>query len=534
MDMRLLATSFDSSRSSRRVSGTTLYVRSISFACMVVAAVSLGCGGNADRAVSRGSTVIIAHQGFNGRGLHPRLSDDERNLIFLPLMNVNQSGGLDGALAESWDYSPETGEVTYHLRTNVRWHDGVPVTAHDVKFSMDLMTHPDVIIEGPGFFGTVEVLDDFTLRARGGHGGTDEMFWPKHLLEDLDPKEFDNWDFWKRPVGNGPYRFVKYQPYSFLELEANPHYFNGKPAIDRVILKFVGDAGVRELMAGNIDAVYGVRPIDALALADDARFDVYYQYQGWWIQGAVYWQHRSPLFEQSDVRRALTLAIDRREIHRLNGVPENTPIVDAPYSRRRLARGQFPDPIPYDPDQAKSLLDQAGWVDNDGNGVREKAGREFRFTSIVSNDPENYQRDTSIYVREQLRRVGVEMEILLTDGAVVVERIRSGDFEAALGPFPPSFVLEFPTQIGYENAELTNLARLYSKRPYQAEALFVDSDPLLDPMHAIFRRDVPITLLGPRIKANIVHQRIRGLSTPWRASPIWHLEHLSISEEPQP
>ena len=75
-------------------------------ACVFVAALSLHCGGSADRALSRGSTVIIAHPGFNGRGLHPRLSDDERNLIFLPLMNVNESGGLDGALAESWDYSP--------------------------------------------------------------------------------------------------------------------------------------------------------------------------------------------------------------------------------------------------------------------------------------------------------------------------------------------------------------------------------------------------------------------------------------------
>ena len=319
--------------------------RSRSLACAFAAALFLHCGGDdADRALDRSSTVIIAHHGFNGVGLTPAVSDDERNLLFLPLMNVNGLGGLDGALAESWDYSPETAAVTYHLRTNVRWHDGVPVTAHDVKFSMDLTTHPDVLEERPGYFGKVEVLDDYTLRLTGGSGGTDEMFWPKHLLEDLDPKEFDDWDFWKHPIGNGPYRFVKYEPHSFLELEANPDYFNGKPAIDQVILKFVGDAGVRELLAGNIDAVYGIRPIDAVALVDDPRFDVYYQYQGWWIQGALWWQHRNPLFEQSEVRRALTLAIDRREIQRLNRFPESTPIVDAPYSRRQLALGRFPDP----------------------------------------------------------------------------------------------------------------------------------------------------------------------------------------------
>lgn len=119
--------------------------------------------GNADRALSRATTVAIAHPGLKGRGFSPNYFEGERELLFLPLMRINESGELEGALAESWEYSPESGSVTHHLHTDVRWHDGVPFTAHDIKFSMDLMTHPDVLDEVPDFFGTVEVLDDSTL-----------------------------------------------------------------------------------------------------------------------------------------------------------------------------------------------------------------------------------------------------------------------------------------------------------------------------------------------------------------------------------
>ena len=508
-------------------------LRAVFFAC-VFAALSLNCGDTPDRALTRGSTIIIAHPGFQGRGLNPS-ADYTRDLVFLPLMRLDSNGELEGALAESWDYAPETNTITYHLRTDARWHDGVPVTAHDLKFSMDLMTHPDVLEEDVDVFGTIEVLDDNTLRLTNSAGGLDEVFWPKHLLERLEPKDFYNWDFWQEPVGNGPYRFVNYQPHSFMELEANPDYFDGKLEVERLILKMVGQAGVRELMAGNVDAVMGVRPADALGLQDDPRFNVYYQYQSWWIQRVMYWNHRHPLFEHASVRRALTMALDRREIFQLNRIPESAPIVDAPYSLWQLAHNRIPPPIPYDPEQAKDLLKRAGWTDGDSDGVREKEGREFRFTALISEDPLTYQVDIAVYMQDQLRRVGVEMEILVTDGGVVIDRVNRGDFEAGMRPYSLGRAVSFPSSIGYENPQLTDLIlRLHLKRPYQADELYKTEDPLYDSVHKIFERDAPILFLGPRIRANIVHRRIQGLSTPWRASPLWHLPYLSISEEQKP
>ena len=74
---------------------------------------------------------------------------------------LNENGALEGRLAKSWEHSPDYRSWTIHLRTDVRWHDGVPVTAHDVKFTLDLLSHPDVLQESPDAY-TVTVLDDST------------------------------------------------------------------------------------------------------------------------------------------------------------------------------------------------------------------------------------------------------------------------------------------------------------------------------------------------------------------------------------
>ena len=116
-------------------------------ACLAVVILSLRCGDTPDRALTRGSTVAIAHSFPTESAFDPAGYNAEAYLLFLPLFRINESGELEGVLAEIWDFDPVANTVTYYLRTDVRWHDGVPVTAHDVKFSMDLMTHPDVLTE---------------------------------------------------------------------------------------------------------------------------------------------------------------------------------------------------------------------------------------------------------------------------------------------------------------------------------------------------------------------------------------------------
>ena len=515
-----------------RVAAVSRYWRLPSCAAFVALA-PLACGRADDPAYARGATVVVAYPGM-AQDLWS-LSASAHQLVFLPLATWDERWELEGRLARRWDHSPDYREWTYHLRTDVRWHDGVPVTAHDVKFTLDLLRHPDVLEISPRFIEQVTVHDDSTVTVRfGGNRGfffeTGQLYFPKHLLEGLDPKDYREWDFWARPLGNGPYRFVRHLPQTMMEFEANPDFYGEKPRIERVIIKLVTEeVGVTELLSGNVDVFPYTNPVWAPKLAGDPRFRTYHWvYVG--VARAIYWRNDYPLFRDARVRRALTLAIDRRELLRVLNLPESLPLFDGPYTPRQFRRGDLPEALPHDPLAAAELLDAAGWRDVDGDGVREREGAKFRFTAIVPGFP-GFQ-EMALYVQDQLRHVGVFMELRVLDEAVVAERVRTAAFEAAFGPFrnePWALEWRFGEggSVGYRNPELAELIERAGRT----------ADPAIqDEIHRefmrIFRRDLPVTILHPVVRSFFVHRRMRGLEPPYRTDPLRFMEHLWVEEEP--
>lgn len=445
-------------------------------------------------------------------------------LVFLPLATMDERGELEPRLAQSWEHSPDYREWTYHLRTDVRWNDGVPVTANDVKFTLDLLSHPDV---HEYVFDSVKVLDDFTVKIRGNpHYRDDVVFYPKHLLEHLPPKQFWEWDFWTRPVGNGPFRFVRYLPETMVEFEASPDYYRAKRRIDRVILKFIGEAGLTELLSGNADIARGELS-QIPRVASDPRFRVYHSIAG---AQAIYWKCDHPLFRDARVRRALTLAINRRELLRALNLPADLPIADGIFTLRQFRRRQFAEPWPHDPEQARALLEAAGWQDRDGDGVRERDGRPFRFTAIVP-DGDGFNQ-MAVYVQAMLRRVSVHMDLQVLDGGLMWKRLDAGDFQAAFmtqqqRPHDArKRYLGRDNPTGYRNPEAIRLID---------QAVDTGDPDELDRIYRalteILRADLPVTRLVPRTRTWFVHRRVRGLSTPFHADPDTYMEDLWLEKE---
>ncbi len=499
---------------------------------------ALGCGGGDDRAYSRGSTVIISYCCGN-EALNPSHDMAALNLVFLPLATRDPQGQLVGRLATSWEPSPDYREWTYHLRTDVRWHDGVPVTAHDIAFTIDVMRTFGDLDYGSGAFESVTVHDDSTITIRSGHGRrgyqTSMVFYPKHLLEHLDPERLAEWEFWTRPVGNGPYRFVRLEPETMMEFEANPDFYLGKPRIERVLLKFSLDAGLTELLGGYVDAISSFPPARLPTIVGDPRFRIYYRVAGSATQ-AIYWKNDNPLFRDPRVRRALTLAIDRRELLGLLGMPDDLPLVDGPVTPGQYRRGELLEPLPYDPVRAGALLDSAGWRDQDGDGVRERDGRPFRFTALLpAFTSENTPRlgAVGVYVQSQLRKVGVQMEHQLVDVSVLRQRLESGDFEAVFRflrfyetPWLQLVHLGEGDPIGYDNSRVVELIERASRTWVPEE-----EDRIYGELMEIFRADLPVTMLHPIVRFSVTHRRLRGLSTPWRRDPVTHMEELWLEDE---
>ncbi|MHC4632955.1 MAG: ABC transporter substrate-binding protein [Planctomycetota bacterium] len=508
--------------------------------CMVVLA-GLHCRRRSDRASVQESKITIWSEA-DERILGPSRDENAKFLVFLPLVSLDEDREPQGRLAQRWEHSPDYREWTFHLRQDVRWHDSVPVTADDIKFSMELLSHPDVLLSYSWLDAKITARDDYTLAITFSKP-TDPLDWwdvyyPKHLLEDLDPKRIASWKFWTEPVGNGPYRYVRHVPRTMIELEANPDYYLGKPKIERVVFKFGGNPLI-ELLSGNVDLVSEFNPIDIPKVAEDERFRVYHSVWSGWIN-AIWWNHRHPFFGDSRVRRALTLAINRRELHQVLNLPDDLPIFDVVCTGRQFRRGELPEPLPYDPELAKQLLEEGGWHDEDRNGIRERAGQEFRFTAIVTGTAGADDRSVQVatYIQDQFRRVGVRMEIQpFARGA----GLRGRDFEARFGNFLNGMGSEITyhgiisffgagqeeSLIGYENPEVIALLEEAKKTTVPEER-----EPIYQKLMPIIRADVPVTFLYPQVKTEVAHRRIRGLSSGYfRPFAQGDMEHLWIEEE---
>jgi peptide/nickel transport system substrate-binding protein len=513
---------------------TQLRLRRLPLFVLSLFVVPAGCGRDGDRADEEPSTITVLYYG-DERIVSPNWNSTAAHLVFLPLATNDANGDLEGRLARSWEHSPDYVTWTVHLRTDVRWHDGVPVTAHDVKFSMDLLSDPDVH-DMPRAF-SITVLDDstYTITYRKKAGGNPEddytVYYPKHLLEGLDPKEFAQWEFWIRPVGNGPYRYVRHVPKTMLELEANPDYFRGAPRIERVVLKFA-ESPLTELLSGNVDVAQYVDRTDLLKLAGDPRFRTYESFVPANTK-AILWNQHHPPFRDPDVRRALTLAIDRRELLQVVNMPAETPIFDVIFSGRQFGRGQIPAPLPYDPEQASQLLEAAGWRDSDGDGVRDRDGLPFRFTALVTTG--QGLEPAAVFIQAQLRRAGIKMDLQVLDLEAAEQRTKAGDFEAAIMFFfmgsssaerpGPLMLFGNESPIGYVNPRVAALLEQVqtSMNPDEIDGLYSKLMPT-------FQADLPVTFLYPSVFTTVAHRRVHGLSSPDRTEAVMHMEELWLED----
>ena len=447
--------------------------------------------------------------------------------IFLPLVasEGDERGEIKPVLAKSWSHSDDYKTWTVQLRNDIYWHDGVQMTAHDIKFTIDLSKKVS------GFKGNIncDLIDDFTFQFTTIKPITNlptwKVYYPKHLLEELDPSEYYNWDFWTHPIGNGPYIFVRNIPKTMVEVEVNPNYFGSPPKIKKAILKFSQNPSLQELLSGNVDAITYVPRDFLFKIKDDERFKSYYWW-GSWIESLI-WNHNDPLFDDAKVRKALTMAINRNELAQVLNYPKDIPIFDVLYSRNQRDNLDLPEPLPYDPDKAIQLLNEAGWEDTNNDGILDKNGTDFRFTVIV----EGKNTAMATYIQDNYRRIGIVMNIETMEGNIIRQRIKKNDFQAMISRFSnlTGNVVRLKTyfskdsSIGYYNKELDSLLNVMELTGNPKEI-----DDLYKQMMTIFEKDIPITFLVPQVQTHIAKSNVQGLSNLFKADPVFFLESLWI------
>jgi peptide/nickel transport system substrate-binding protein len=353
------------------------------------------------------------------------------------------------------------------------------------------------------------------------------VYWPRHLLQDLEPGQFYDWDFWKQPVGNGPFRYRRHVPGTMVEVEANPEFYAGLPTIRSVTFQFGTQGAVAELLSGNVDVLTWVNRVDLPALERDGRFAIHHQiHPDIPFLSTLFWNHRNPLFSDPSVRRALTHGIDRESLKALLNLPESLRVVDGLFTPRQYRTDALAPPLAYDPTLSGRLLADAGWIDGDGDGIREREGRPFSFEAVVESGSE--MEAVAVMVQANLRQVGVELNIQPLDRRLVQRRTAESDFEAVFSslynaPSGHRGWLGPDSNIGYSNAEVTSLLAAVGGTLDPDEI-----DVLYEQLTGIFMEEMPFTLFYPDVQTYAVHRRVRGLQDPHGADPVQFMERLSI------
>ena len=525
-------------------------------------ALVLACGGSGQPGASESTedTTIVVASGLLPSGINEYIARGtvmdtavEYFMLYLPLV-AEQTDFQEGPasfiprLAERWVFSEDRKKLTFYLRKDALWSDGVPITAADVRFSWQAQIDPDV-----GWFGgtsikepitDVEVVDDHTAVFHFEEGYANQLvdvaqglILPKHAFGALPFSEWRGNSDWfvENAVTSGAFVIESWQDGERIVLRRNERALpEDRPAYDRLVIRLVADDATRsaQLRAGEVNFIV-VEPAAAAALDGTQDVDLI----SWNYRQVAYviWNLRRPLFQDARVRRALTMAIDRQAVidTLYRGYAQPTTSL---YLRDAWVYNRDLEPIPHDPEAALALFAEAGWRDTDDDGVLDKDGEPFRF-ALETNKGSQVRGDVVLMLQEQLRRVGVDAEVVTYEFAALIERERAGNFDASflgisvdtswnLDALVHSSAIDSPSAFNlgaYSNPEVD---RLIDEIQTFAEPL--DAKPLHDQLQAVLHHEQPVTLMyqPQRIAA------ARGITNlqPSMISPYANVRHWRFKD----
>lgn len=368
-------------------------------------------------------------------------SHDVSGLIFNGLVKYDTDLSVVGDLAESWDISKDGLVITFRLRKGVKWADGAEFTAADVMFGYKTIIDdktPTAYSEDFRQVKKAEVIDKHTFRvtyekpfAPALTSWGNLVVLPKHLLEG---KDITKSDFGRNPVGLGPYKLNRWISGQEIVLDFYKDYFEGRPYIDRYIYKIIPDPATMFLVlqTGEIDMM-GLTPVQYAKQTNTDFFKRNFQKFRYPALSYTYmgFNLKHPFFQDKRVRQAIAYGIDKGEIVDVVlyglGSPATGPYVPNtwPYN---------PDVRKYghDPEKARGLLREAGWVDSDGDGILDKGGRPFKFT-ILTNMANTTRMNTATIIQWRLAKIGIKVELRALEWSTFINQfIDKRRFEAVV------------------------------------------------------------------------------------------------------
>lgn len=364
-----------------------------------------------------------------------------------PSLSTVGDSGFVPELAQTWAWDTPT-TLRFTLNPRAHWHDGRPVTAQDVAFTFDV--YRDSVVNAGARplleeIASVTAADSHTVAFQFRRSYPEAFFdaafqmWilPRHVLDTVPRNRLASHPLGRNPIGSGPFRFVRWTTGQSIELAGDSSYALGRPGLRRVVWRFIPDmpAGVTQLVAGEADAAQAlVTPelLDRLRGAPHLNLTPFalsaYSYVGFNLRAPGRPGSPHPLFGDRALRRAVAMAVDREAAVRavlgdLGALPSG------PFAPWLWMAGESPGPLPFDTAAAKRSLDSLGWRPG-ADGVRARSGRRLEFDLLVPTTSAPRRR-IAVIVQDQLRRVGIAMQITELDFNTFISRAQAGRFDAA-------------------------------------------------------------------------------------------------------
>jgi len=347
--------------------------------------------------------------------------DDQNNPhpVLVKEMPSEENGGI----------SPDGRVITLKLRDDIVWSDGKPITSEDFVFTYEMTMSPKNTVASTFPYDKLEKVEapdpkTVVMTFKEPFAAWQATLWhgllPAHVLRPVFEKEgtIDNAEWNRAPtVGCGPFVFKEWESGSFIRFVANKKYWLGRPKIDEIFIRIVPDdaSQVAALKAGDADlgTFIAYSDIPTLEQAGVQMVKVFSGYnEGWYFY--LHPEKGHPALKDVRVRQAIALAFDRFSVCKdlLLGLtkPPATYWANTPWQDPTL------EPWPYDPERAKQLLDEAGWKDTNGDGVRDKDGVELVLT--LGTTTREIRRDVQAVAQQQLAQVGIKLELANADSDI--------------------------------------------------------------------------------------------------------------------
>lgn len=361
--------------------------------------------------------------------------------------------GFKPQLAERWEWAADSLSIVFHINPRARWHDGVPVRASDVRFSVNLIK--DRALASPALplvtnIDSVSVRDSVTAVA-WFKKRTPAQFYdlvyqvsivPEHVLGNTPAAQLRDAEVGRRGIGSGRFRLVTWQPGVKIELVADTGNYRGRAKLDRVIFSIAPDftAALTRFFAGDADLFELLKTEQFARFANDTvrRMQRYptlaYTTLTMNMKDPKSMGQAHPIFGDRAVRRALTMAVDRTAMLRNAFDTAGLPLF-GPFPRGASVADTTLPQIAYDTTKARALLDSAGWTVGP-DGVRIRNGRRLEFTMSVPSSSA-LRKQYAVLLQEAFRKIGVSATPDVSDFATFMSKLNNGAFDMQLNNYVP-------------------------------------------------------------------------------------------------